>query len=81
MDWQQFSAGLIIGLVIGVMSYAGTRIFYFYHDKSMRGLEEEPVVEAPKFRQRTAESDPNRHARVRDARVIARKSNIPESDR
>lgn len=45
------------------------------HDEQNRS------VEPTKFRQRTAESDPRRHAYVRTARIVARRQQKPEPRR
>ena len=76
------SVGLVLlGMIIGALLLYLAYIFKEQNDERNRRRRQEQlpfnvVDSAPKFRQRTAETDPNRRARVKEARVIARKGKV-----
>jgi hypothetical protein len=67
------AAGLAIGWTAYKYGYGKGRL----DEKQAQN----PIVKATRFRQRTAEADPRRHAVVRTARMIARRQPRPEPRR
>jgi hypothetical protein len=79
-NWGLLLYVLCVLATLVYLPYLGYKVG-FAKGYQKRQREEKPLQPPARFRQRTAEADPRRFARISRARVIARRQRTPEPRR